>query len=94
MSNTVLNGLGTESLTIAGTSVGFASIPSGAHRAWVAITTADVNYENDGGAATTSDTLVRADGALDLTTHVHQLQNFRFIRNGSTSATATISYYD
>tara|TARA_Y100000310_G_scaffold269219_1_gene282266 strand:- start:951 stop:1235 length:285 start_codon:yes stop_codon:yes gene_type:complete len=93
MSNILHTGLGTESLIVSSSSVGFASIPGQARRAYVRVATADVNFENDGGAATTSDTLLEADEKLNLLDGLYQLSDYRFIRNGSTDATLTISYY-
>ena len=94
MSNIGLDGLGTEKLTVSSSSVGFASIPTGAHRVIISVSGADIHMENDAGAATTNDFKILNGSQIDLTDNRHNLKKFRFIRAGSADATLYIQYFD
>ena len=94
MSNIGLDGLGTEKLTVSSSSVGFASIPTGAHRVIISVYVADIHMENDAGAATTNDYKVLTGSHIDLTDNRYNLSKFRFIRSGSSDATLYIQYYN
>lgn len=95
-SNVSLTGLGTEQLTVSSTSIGFASIPANAVRAYVRVRGANIFVENDGTAASTSAGLRVDDGSfIDLTDARYVLlSDFRFIRAVSTDATLDIMYYN
>ena len=94
MSNIGLDGLGTEKLTVSSSSVGFASIPTGAQRVIISVDVADIHMENDEGAATTNDYKVLIGSHIDLTDNRYNLGKFRFIRSGSADATLYIQYFD
>ena len=94
MSNIGLDGLGTEKLTVSSSSVGFASIPTGAHRVIISVSGADIHMENDAGAATTNDYKILNGSQIDMTDFRFNLSKFRFIRAGSDDATLYIQYYN
>mgnify|MGYP001597378137 FL=1 len=91
---TALIGLGTEQLTVSTTSVGFASIPARAQRAYIRVDDANIFMENDGTAATsTAGMQVNSGSFIDLTDGVYDLIQFRFIREAGTDAALHINYY-
>ncbi len=93
VSHTSLRGRGTEQLTVSSSSVGLASIPTGAKRALIVPKTAGVYVNNDGNAATTSMWLLAADAVLDLSDANYELANLRFLRESSTDSTLQIMYW-
>lgn len=87
-----VNAQGKETLTVAASAVGFASIPAGASIAIITTETADIRYWVDGSTPTTSQGhLVSAGDAIKLDS-VGQLTNFKAIAV-SGSATMQISYF-
>jgi hypothetical protein len=83
---------GYEQLTVAGTAVGFASIPAtGPELALIDCETADVRWRDDGTNPTASvGKLLRVGDEL---AYDGNMSDIKFIRTGSTSATLNISYY-
>lgn len=93
MSNTLLTGRGTEQITVSTASIPFTNIPANATRALCHMSGADLNYENDGGDAATTNMIVRNGQYLNLTLSRHRLNLYRFIRNGSVDVTMTVQYF-
>lgn len=94
MSNAVLKGLGHETLTVGATSVGFASIPANAARAFCIVDLADIRMSVDGSDALTTDPPIFNRSTINLMSHRFQLQDYRFIRDAGTSASLFIWYFD
>jgi len=93
MSNILLNGQGSEKLTVSSSSIGLASIPSAGKRATIRVTGDAIHIENDGGAATTNDFLIRAEEVVHFTDNRFNLTKLRFIRN-SGDAVLYITYFN
>lgn len=81
MSNSKLAGRGTQKLTVSGTSIAL-TVPTGANRAVIRVAVADVFMSDDGTAAATTAPMVTTGSVIDLTDHLYELPNFRFISNG------------
>lgn len=84
---------GYEKLTISNTAVGLASLPNAnaPGYALIRIVGATVMYRDDGVDPTTTDGQPLYDG--DTLHYNGPLANIKFIRQGSTDATAHVSYY-
>ena len=91
VSQTMLNGLGTQQLTVSNTSVAM-TVPTSAQRALIFVDVDDVYMEVDDTDATTSNQLVVAGTTINLTDARYKLSRFRFIRR-TNDATLHISYY-
>lgn len=83
--------LGYEQLTVSSTAVPFASLPTGATRAYIQCITANVRFRYDGTAPDASTgTTITAAGTITLDGE-DVLQHVKFIRTGS-DATLDIAY--
>ena len=99
-----LNYVDQSTLTVAGTSIGLSSASptkltawiAGARQATIEVLTAPVYYRTDGDAATTADSLLAVGDVLNLLgdSMNQALENIRFIRATSTSATLIITWYN
>lgn len=94
MSNSIIAGRGDAQVTVSSTSVGLPSIPTGAQRAMIYISGADVHWSNDDTDAVTTSPVIRADTYLNLTDHRYQLETLRFLRRTTTDATLRVNYYN
>ena len=84
--------IGYEKLAVADSSVGLASVPSMATRAYIQCDTAAVRFRYDGTNPTTAEgTLIAADGSITLRGE-DILDSVRFIRTTSTSASFKVAY--
>ncbi len=84
--------IGYEKLAVADSSIGLASVPSMATRAYIQCDTAAVRFRYDGTAPTTAEgTLIAADGSVTLKGE-DVLGSVRFIRTTSTSASLKVAY--
>ena len=84
---------GYEKLTVSNTAVGFASLPNAAAPGYalIRIVGATVMYRDDGTNPTATDGFPLYDG--DTLEYNGPLANIKFIRQGSTDATAHIHFY-
>ena len=84
--------IGYEKLAVADSSIGLASVPSMATRAYIQCDTAAVRFRYDGTAPTTAEgTLIAADGSVTLKGE-DVLGSVRFIRTTGTSASLKVAY--
>ena len=83
--------VGYEQLTVAGTALTLASIPTGAVEAVIRVSSATIRWRGDGTAPDASTGMPQyADEEFRL---VGGLEKYKFIRTGSTSATLDVAYY-
>lgn len=81
---------GYQQLTVAGTSIGFATVPPGAEAAHIVIETAAIRWRDDGVAPTGAVGMPMAAG--DELMYVGDLSSIRFIRQ-SGSAVLNVTFY-
>jgi len=88
---------GSETLTVAGTAVGFADIPAPTDRSVeeceVIVTDADIVFQADGTTPTSSDGGLYRNGERFRIKGLTDIANFKAIRRTSTSAVLYITYY-
>ena len=86
------NNIGYEKLAVADSSIGLASVPSAATRAYIQCDTAACRFRYDGTAPTTAEgTLIAADGSITLKGE-DVLGAVQFIRTTGTSASLKVAY--
>ena len=85
---------GYEQLTVANSSVGFASIPINTNKAVVIVETATIRYRDDGTAPTSSVGTKQFVNSTLILDGRDKIDSFRAIRTGATSAKLSINYYD
>lgn len=83
--------VGYEQLTVAGTALGFASLPTGAVEAVIRVSTATLRWRGDGTDPTAA--LGNPQYADEEFRLVGGLERYKFIRTGSTSAVLDVAYY-
>lgn len=82
---------GYEQLTVAGSSIGLASIPDTCNFVLISVEGAPVRFRDDGTAPTSSVGTLLNDG--DRVEYADRPSALRFIRTTSTSATVNAAYY-
>lgn len=86
------NALNKETLSVSGSAIGFAAIPSGTRKAFVTTEAADIRFWVNGSNPTiTQGHLVKAGGAFELDS-ADQITNFKAIAVSGT-ATLQVSYF-
>lgn len=82
---------GAEQLTVSTSAVALASVPSGANKALIRVSTANIRWRGDGTDPTASAGMPQyVDDEFEL---IGGLAAYRFIRSGASNATLDVAYY-
>jgi hypothetical protein len=82
---------GAEQLTVSSSAVGLASIPAGANKALIRVSTANIRWRGDGTNPTSSAGMPQyVDDEFEI---IGGLAAYKFIRSGASDATLDVAYY-